>query len=151
MGMIKDWNGLDLTEAEDIKKSWQEYIEEVYKKDLHNPDNHNGVITHLEPNVLVNLGALLFSHSVMYDSLWPHGLQHARLPCTSSSPGACSNSCPLSWWCHPTISSSFVPFSSCLQSFTTSESSLMNWHLTSDDQSFGASTSASVFSMNIQD
>ena len=68
MGPIKDRNGMDLTEAEDIKKSWQEYIE-VYKKDLHNPDNHNGVITHLEPNVLVNLGALLFSHSVMYDSL----------------------------------------------------------------------------------
>ena len=51
MGMIKDWNGLDLTEAEDIKKSWQEYIE-VYKKDLHNPDNHNCVITHLEPDIL---------------------------------------------------------------------------------------------------
>ena len=51
MGMIKDWNGLDLTEAEDIKKSWQEYIE-VYKKDLHNPDNHDGVITHLESGIL---------------------------------------------------------------------------------------------------
>jgi len=52
MGTIKDRNGMDLTEAEDIKKRWQEYTEELYKKDLHNPDNHNGVITHLEPDLL---------------------------------------------------------------------------------------------------
>ena len=57
-----------------------------------------------------------FSHLVMSNSLWPHGLQHARLPCPSSTPGACSNSCPSSWWCHPTISSSVIPFSSHLQS-----------------------------------
>ena len=57
-----------------------------------------------------------FSHSVMSDSLWLHGLQHTRLPCQSPSPGACSNSCPLRQWCHPTISFSVVPFSSCLQS-----------------------------------
>ena len=67
---------------------------------------------------------LLFSHSVMSDSLWLHGLQHARLPCPSWSPRACSNSCPLNWWCHPTISSSVVPFSSCLQSFPASGSFL---------------------------
>ena len=52
MGLIKDRNGMDLTEAEDIKKRWQEYTEELYKKDLHNPDNHDGVITHLEPDIL---------------------------------------------------------------------------------------------------
>ena len=52
MGSIKDRNGIDLTEAEDIKKRWQEYIEELYKKDLHDPDNHNGMITHLEPDIL---------------------------------------------------------------------------------------------------
>ena len=57
---------------------------------------------------------VLFSHSVVSDSLWPHGLQHARLPCPSPSLGACSNSCPLSWWCHPTILSSASPFSFCL-------------------------------------
>jgi len=57
------------------------------------------------------------SHPVMSDSLWPHGLQHARLPCLSPTPRACSNSCPLSRWCHPTISSSVIPFSSCLRSF----------------------------------
>ena len=65
---------------------------------------------------------LLFSHSVMSDFLQPYGLQHVRLPCPSLSPGVCSNSCPLSPWCHPTISSSFSPFSSCPQSFPESES-----------------------------
>ena len=63
-------------------------------------------------------------HSVTSDSLWSHGLQHARPPCPSPTPGAYSNSCPLSWWCHPTISSSVVPFSSCLQSFPESKSLL---------------------------
>ena len=67
-----------------------------------------------------------FSRSVMSDPLRPHRLQHARLPCPSRSPGACSNSCPLSRWCHPNISSS-VPFSSCLQSFHTSGSSPVSW------------------------
>jgi len=89
---------------------------------------------------------LLFSHSVVFDSLWPHGWQHAKLPCPSPSPGACSNSCPLSQWCHPTISSSVIPFSSCLQSFLASGSFLMRWLFISG----GASASASVFSMNIQ-
>ena len=66
---------------------------------------------------LGNTIILLFSHSVVSDSLLSHGLQHARLPCPSPTPGAWSNSCPLSTWCHPTISSSVIPFSSCLQSF----------------------------------
>ena len=85
------------------------------------------------------------------DSLWPHGLQHARLPCLSLSPKICSNSCPLSWWCHPTISSSVVPFSSCLQSIPASGSFLMSQFFTSGGQSIRASTSVSVLSMNIQD
>ena len=67
---------------------------------------------------------LLFSHEVLSDSLWPHELQHARLPCPSLSPGVCSNSCPLSPWCHPNISSSDAPFSSCPQSFPVSGSFL---------------------------
>ena len=70
--------------------------------------------------------SLLFSHSVIFDSLQPHGLQHARICCPSQSPRACSKSCPLSWWYHPTISSSVVPFSSCLQSFPASGSFLMS-------------------------
>ena len=93
---------------------------------------------------------LLFSHSVMSNSLQTHGLQHARLPCPSPSPGACSNSCPLSRWCHPTISSSVVPFFSCLQSFPVSRSLLMSQLFTSDGQNIGASASVSVLPMSIQ-
>ena len=92
---------------------------------------------------------LLFSRSVVSDSLWPHGLQHARLPCPSS-PGACSNSHPLSRWCHPTILSSVTPFSPCLQSLPASGSFLMSWLFASGGQSFGVSASASVLPMNIQ-
>ena len=94
---------------------------------------------------------LLFGHSVMSNSLRPHGQQHARLPSPSPSPGACSNSCPLSQWCHPTISSSVIPFPSCLQSFPASGSFLMSQLFTSGGQSIGASASASVLPMNIQD
>ena len=74
-----------------------------------------------------SLFRLLFSCSVMSNSLWPHGLRHMRLPCPSPSPRVCSNSCPLSRQCHPTISSSVVPFSSCLQSFPASGSFPMSW------------------------
>ena len=81
--------------------------------------------------------------------LWPRGLQHVRLPCLSTSPGACSNSCPLSWWCHPTISSCVVPFSSCLQSFPASGSFPVNQLFTSGGQSTEAS--ASVLPINTQD
>ena len=92
-----------------------------------------------------------FSHSVMSNSLRPHGLQHARLPCPSPTPRACSNSCPLSPWCHPTISSSIVPFSSYLQSFTASGSFPMSQFFASGGLSIGVSASVSVFPMNIQD
>ena len=91
-----------------------------------------------------------FSHSVMSDSLRPHELQPARLPCPSPSPGACSNSCPLSWWCHPTISCSVFPFSSCLQSFPASGSFPVSQFFTSGGQSIGVSASASGLPINIQ-
>ena len=94
---------------------------------------------------------LLFSHSVVSNSLWPHGLQHARLPCPLISPGICSNSCPLNPWCQPTISSSVIPFSSCLQFFPVSESFPVSQSFTSGGQRIGVSTSASVLPMNIQD
>ena len=81
----------------------------------------------------------------------PHGLQHARLPCPSPTPGACSNSCPLSQWCHPTISSSIIPFSSCLHSFPELGSFPMSQFFASGGQSIGDSASASIFTMNIQD
>ena len=80
-----------------------------------------------------------------------HGRQHARLLCPSPSPEACSNSCPLSQWCHPMISSSVIPFSSCLQSFPASESFQMSQFFTSGGQSIGTSASATVLPMNIQD
>ena len=92
---------------------------------------------------------LLFSQSVVSDSLWCHGLQHARFPCPSLYPGACSNSYPLSQWCHPIISCSVVPFSSCPQSFLASEFFIMSWFSKSCGQSIGASASASVLPMNI--
>ena len=93
---------------------------------------------------------LLFSHWVVCDSLQPHGLQHTRLPCPSLSPGACSNSYPLSQWCHPTISSSVAPFSSCPQSFPLLGSFPMSRLFTSGGQRIGAWASASVLPMNIQ-
>ena len=94
---------------------------------------------------------LLFSCSVVPNSLRSHGLRHARLPYPSLSPVACSNSCPLSRWCRPTISSSVVPFSYCLQSFPASGSIQMSQFFALGGQNIGVSASASVFPMNIQD
>ena len=95
---------------------------------------------------------LLFSCLVLSDSLWPHGLQHARLLCSLPSLGVYSNSCPLSHWCYLTNSSSASPFSSCPQSFPASGCFLMNWLFASGGQSIetSASPSASVLSVNIQ-
>ena len=95
------------------------------------------------------MDTLLFSHSVVSDSLQPHGLQHARLPRPSASRGTCSNSCPSSWWCQPTISSSVISFSSGVQSSPASGSFPMSQRLSSSGQSTGAS--ASVLPVNIQD
>ena len=89
-----------------------------------------------------------FSHSVVSDSLQHHGLQHARLPCPSLFPGVCSDSCPLSWWCHPPISSSVIPFSSCPQSFPASGSIESALHIMWPK--YWASASASALLMSIQ-
>ena len=91
------------------------------------------------------------SRSVVSDSLQPHGLQHTRLPWPSPTPGAFSNLCPSSRWCHPTISSSVVPFFFCLQSFPASESFQMSQFFASGGQSIRVSASASVLPMSIQD
>ena len=90
-------------------------------------------------------------YSVVSNSLWPRGLQHTSLPCTSPTPGACSKSFPSSLWCHSIISSSVVPFSSCLQSFPASGSFPVSWFFTSGGQRVGISATASVLPMNIQD
>ena len=91
-----------------------------------------------------SFSSIQFSHSVVPNSLPPHGLQHARLPSPSPTPGVYSNSCPLSRWCHPTISSSVVPFSSCLQSFPASGSFPMSQFFASVGQRTGVSSSTSV-------
>ena len=93
---------------------------------------------------------LLFSCSVVFDCLWPYERQHTRPPCPSIAPRVCWNSCPLSKWCHPTVSSSVTPFSSCLQPFPASWSFPMSQLFASGGQSVGASASASILPMNIQ-
>ena len=97
-----------------------------------------------------HLAYLLFSLQVVSDYSWPHGLQHTRLPCLSTSLGVCTNSCPLNQWCHPTISSSVIPFSSCCQSFPASGSFPMSQFFTSGGQSIGVSATASVLPVNSQ-
>ena len=99
----------------------------------------------------VQFSSVQFSRSVVSDSLRPNGLQHARSHCPSLTPGACSNSCPSSQWCHPIISSSVVPFSSCLQSFPAWGSFQMSQFFASGGQSIGVSSSTSVLPMNTQD
>ena len=100
---------------------------------------------------VIYLSSVQFSHSVVFDCLRPYGLQLARLPCPSPTPRAYSNSCPSCRWCHPTISSPFVPFSSSLQSFPASGSFPVSQLFASGGQSIGVSASASVLPMNIQD
>ena len=95
--------------------------------------------------------AVQFSQSVVSDSLRPHRLQHTRFLCPSPTPGACLNSCPSSQWCHPTVSSFVLPFSSCLRSFPASGAFPKNQFFASGSQSIGVAASASVLSMNIQD
>ena len=96
-------------------------------------------------------GSVQFICSVVSDSLWPHELQHTRPPCPSPTPRACSNSCPLSWWCHPTILSSVIPFSSCPQSFPASGSFRTSQLFASVGWSIGVSASTSVLPLNTQD
>ena len=115
----------------------------ITKSQENESQNHNEISPHT--------CSVQFSCSVMSDSLWPHGLQHTSLPCPSPTPGAYSNWCPLSWWYHPTISSSVVPFSSSLQSFPASGSFQVSQFLASGGQSIGVSASASILLMNFQD
>ena len=108
-------------------------------------------MSHLEAGCYLGISSVQFSRSLVSDPLQPHGLQHTRLPCPSPTPGVYSNSCSLSRWCHPTYSSSVVPFSSRLQSFPASGSFQMSQFFTSGGQRIGVSASTSVLPMNIQD
>ena len=103
------------------------------------------------PPLNYTVSSVHFSRAVMPDSLWPHGLQHASLPCPSPTPEVYSNSCPLSPWCHPTISSSVIPFSSHLQSFPASGAFPVSQFFPSNGQIIGASASASVLPINTQE
>ena len=107
--------------------------------------------SHVKRVSFSQLNLLLFSRLVLSESLQLHGLQHARLSCPSVSPRVFSDLCPLSQWCHPTISSSVVPFFSCLQSFPTSGSFPMSRLFTASGQNIGVSASTSVLPMNTQD
>ena len=98
-----------------------------------------------------SLSSVQFTRSITSNSLRPHEPQHTRPPCPSPTPGVHSDSCPLSWWCHPTISSSFIPFSSQLQPFPASGSFPMSQLFTSGGQSIGVSASTSVLPMNTPD
>ena len=118
---------------------WLKFVPKWMNKLLH-------VMDHWSP-----FSSVQFSHSVVSDSLWPHELQHTRLPCLSPTLGVYSNSCPSSWWCRPAISSSVVPFSSCPQSFPASGSFAMSQLFAWGGQSIGVSTSVSVLPMNTQD
>ena len=111
-----------------------------YKKHMRSKQHAKQSISH----------SVQFSCSVVSNSLWPHELQHAKPPCPSPTPGVHPNPCPLSCWCHPTISSSVIPFS-CLQSFPASGSFQMSQVLASGGQSIGVSASTSVLPMNTQD
>ena len=108
------------------------------------------ILCHIIASILKQ-HSVQFSCSVVSNSLQPHRLQHTRPPCTSPTPGVYSDWCPLSWLCHPTISSSVIHFSSCLQSFPASGSFQMTQFFTSGGQSIGVSASTSVLSMNDQD
>ena len=136
---------LNLIVCFNLTRSWKiinEYISEVILRSRNILGSLNGKRGHQ---------SLQFSCSVVSDSLWPHGLQHTRLPCLSPTPRVYSNSCPLRWWCHPTISSSVIPFSSCLQSFPASGSFQMSQFFASGGQSIGVSASTSVLPVNTQD
>ena len=108
-------------------------------------------VIYQHPSTGYLISSVQFSRSVVSDSLWPHEPQHARPPCPSPTPGVHPNPCPLSWWCHPTISSSVLPFSSCPQSFPASGSFQTSHLFASGGQSIGVSASTSVPPMKTQD
>ena len=113
--------------------------------------NTNVILTSKAAGCFESRIPIQYSSVAQSNSLWPHGLQHTRLPCPSPTPRTCSDSCPSNGWCHPTISSSVIPFSSCLQSFPALGSFPISQFFASGGQSIGASASESVFPVNIQD
>ena len=141
---FKGWDLVDRMAEElwmEVCNTVQEAVTKTIPKEKNNA-RRSGCLRRLYSSVQ-------FSRSVMFDSLRPHGLHLTSLPCPLPTPGACSNSCPSSWWCHPTISSSVVPFSTCLQSFPAWRSFLRSQFFPSGGQSIRVSASKSVLLMNI--
>ena len=139
--LILNWTNLGFAE------SWGRHLHTAEDMEL----SRHSINFCLENKSLSPISVQFSSVAQSCLTLRSHGLQDTRPPCPSPTPGAYSNSCPSSWWCHPTISSSVVPFSSCLQSFPASESFQMSQLFTSGGQSIGVSTSTSVLPMNTQD
>ena len=130
---------------------WLRCSENILRRKQHLSQDLELSGSQLRPFKLYYLTSVQFSCSVVSNSLWPHEMQHARPPCPSPTPGVPTNPCSLSRWCHPAISSSVIPFSSCLQSFPASESFQTSQLFASGGQSIGDSASTSVLSMNTQD
>ena len=139
---LSDWTELNWSEIKQWIRCSVKFL--VKKKSLL-------FLLNTMPSSFIHISSVQFTHSVVSDFLQPHGLQHTRPPCPLPTPGVYSNSCPWSRWCHPTISSSVIPFSSCPQSFPASGSFPMSQFFTSRSQSIEVSASASVIPMNIQD
>ena len=134
---------------ESTRYKWRKFHSQIYLRGSHTVQWDER--KYRRQNILSVFSSLQFSRLVVSDSLRPHELQHAGSPCPSPTPRAYTNSCPLSRWCHPAISSSVVPFSSCPQSFPASASFPVSQFFASGGQSIGVSASASVLPMNIQD
>ena len=142
-GFCYCWRRYDFKSLHHVKGYHRKKTTGLKRKPSHN--------SHIGCFIPIQFSSVQFSRSVMSNSLWPHGLQHARLPYPSPTLKACSNSCPWSRWCHPTTSFFLNSFSSCLQSFSASGSFLRSQFFASGDQTIAVSASASVLPMNIQD
>ena len=144
------WHNLPLSALEVVCSRYLSYIYPLFPILTMFPGSSNKVL-YSSVSLPLQSKRESVSHSIGSNSLQPHRLQHARPPCPSPTSGVYSDSCPLSRWCHPAISSSVVPFSSCLHSFPASGSFKISQFFTSGSQSIGVSALASVLPVNIQD
>ena len=149
----KNINNLRYADSNTLMAENKEELKNVFMKMKEGSEKSGLKLNIQKMNIMVSspIQSVQFSRSVVPCSLQPYGLQHTRPPCPSPTPRVCLNSCLSRWWCHSTISSSVVPFSSCLQSSPASGSSPVSQFFTSGGQSIGVSASTSILPMNIQD
>ena len=143
---VERWKNYKTTDQEEKKMAKD--VKNIFTEDI---QMTNKQMKRYSISSDIQFSSAQFSHSVVSNSLQPHGLQHASPPCPSPTPGVYPNSCPLSWWCHPAISSSVIPFSSYPQSFPASGAFPVIQFFASGSQSIGASVSTSVLPVNTQD